>query len=380
MIYLDHAATTPVKEEVIKAMQPYLQDHFGNPGSIHTTGIRAKAAMEYARRQVAECFDCDPYQVIFTPSGTYANNLAILGLENTLRDMNKTHIIASACEHKSVLAPLKELENRGFDVTYVVGEESRITWNDIAPHLRRSTGLVVAMGVNNETGVVSDFLTIGQKCFDLQIFYHMDAVQTAGVLQLYFHQMRGISSFSVSGHKIGAPKGCGCLIVRNPAELRPLIIGGGQEMGLCAGTENVPAIVGLGAACSHLDIFRGVYPSLFVSELARLADAKLNTSIDHLLWKVVSLYVPDVDAESLIIALSAKGVCVSAGAACDSKRSEPSHVLTAMGLSEERSRQSIRISFSNNRSFDEYEQALTIIAETIYQLRQLKQNKHTEDA
>ena len=380
MIYLDHAATTPVKEEVLKAMQPYLQDHYGNPGSLHGAGIRAKAAVEYARRQVAECFDCEPHQVIFTPSGTYANNLAILGLESALRDMNKTHIIASACEHKSVLAPLRELENRGFEVTFVTGKESRITWNDIAPYLRRSTGLVVAMGVNNETGVASDFSTIAQECLGLQIFYHMDAVQTAGVLPLHFRQMHGVSSFSVSGHKIGAPKGCGCLIVSNPAELRPLIFGGGQEMGLYAGTENVPAIVGFGKACSCLDVFRGVYPALFVNELARLCDAELNTSIDHLFWKVVSLYIPDVDADSLIIALANKGVCISAGAACDSRHSEPSHVLMAMGLSEERARQSIRLSFSNNRSFDEYEKALTIIAETVHQLRRLKQNKHTEDA
>lgn len=378
MIYLDNAATTKIDPAVLDAMMPYLTEMYGNAGSLYSLGRDARRAVDRAREQVAEFINADPDQVIFTSGGTESNNMVFAGLGDFLQDHGKTHVISAKNEHDSVRrSAAKICVKRGFDLTTLYTNESGvIDFGCLRDAIRPTTGLVSIMFMNNETGAINPVEEIGHACGEHGLWFHTDCVQAAGCIELDVQRIM-CDFLSLSSHKIHGPKGTGALFVRDARELRPLIIGGhNQENGLRGGTENVAGIVGFGAACeiakrdleenqSHALRLKDGFYSTLCSELERYNLAhKLHLNADtlHLHGKTINLRLDDVDAETLLLMLDARGVCVSAGSACRSHESEPSQVLMAMGLSPEDARNSIRVSFSRMNTLNECEEAARIIA------------------
>ena len=360
MIYLDNAATTKIDASVFKTMLPYLRENYGNPGALYKLGRDAKNAINLARSQVANLFGAEPENIIFTSSGSEGNNLVIKGLADHLKSIGKTHILVSAVEHDSVLEAANSLIKQGFYVEQVpVTREGYVQTETVEKLLRPETGLVSVMHSNNETGACNPVSEIAGICRKRDVLFHTDCVQAAGFYCINMKET-GADFATISAHKIHGPKGAGAICAMNPGLLSSQISGGGsQEFGLRAGTENVAAIVGFGAACTKASRIRE--QQLFVSTLKQrfflTFFQKLRESgADKLIavngpsatepGKVLSLCVRGIDAQSLILMADTCGLCVSAGAACCSGENTPSHVLTAMGISDEDARSSVRISFS----------------------------------
>lgn len=376
MIYLDHAATTPLDPRVLEEMMPYLTAKFGNPGSLHSCGRAAKNAVDKARERVASFFSCKPEQIIFTSGGSEGNSTVFFGLETELRRRGRTSVAVTATEHDSVRKAARKLCLRPDFKLHTVhpGENGWYGEREFL-HIAEQpcTGLVSAMFVNNETGLVNDVTAIGSLCRENGVLFHVDAVQAAGVLPLDVDGVRA-DFMTVSSHKINGPKGVGALFARCPELLAPLIIGGAdQEFGFRGGTENVAGIVGLGAACEfaaqeyskHLRYLQAQHSQLIFMLLSKAkeagVEAKINGNVCNMSPKTVNICFPGVDAETLLLFLDASGICISAGSACRAHENNPSHVLTAMGISDDDARSSVRISISHLNTPEELNEASSAI-------------------
>lgn len=376
MIYLDNAATTQLDPRVLESMMPYLTTQYGNAGTLYKFGRAANTAVQEARARVAQFIGGNQDNIIFTSGGSEANNLVFHGVKDYLKRIGRTHILVSAVEHDSVLRAAESLTKDGFDVEYIpVLGNGTVPSAAVERALRADTGLVSVMYVNNETGVENPVDDIGSICLKHDILFHTDCVQAAGCHPIDATNI-GCSFLSISSHKIHGPKGVGALYVKDTSLLSPLICGGhDQEFGLRGGTEDVAGIVGFGKACelssAQLTEDRTTVSMLkqrFVTELqGHLGDDAVHINGTSLLapGKTINLRLDGVDNESLILMLDNMDICVSAGSACQSHESKPSHVLTAMGLTTEEARSSIRVSFSRMNTVDEVMDAARIMASFI---------------
>ncbi len=384
-IYLDNAATTRVSESVIEEMMPYFGVEYGNPGSPHLLGRKSLGAITTARERVAALIGCDPDGIIFTSCGSEANTLGIIGMLNYMKENGRTRVISSLFEHKSVLHALDELERNSITVDRLIGNDGFINGDDIEKVIQSgvdpdTVGLVCIMSVNNESGIVNDVEGIASVCKKYGMIFMTDAVQSIGSVRMSA-VANGIDMVSVSGHKIHAPKGVGCLYAskRCRSALCNIIYGGKQENGLRSGTENVPGIVGFGRA--SYDTFTGMDKNLddLISMHLELEE-KISTidgshiNFNHLprCPKTTSVRFDDVDAETLVMLLDKRGVYVSAGSACSSNESIPSYVLIGGGLSQKESMSTIRISISPDTTMRDVSIACEIIDETVSMLRSAK--------
>ena len=386
---MDYAATTPVLPEVVEAMMPYFTFEFGNPGSLHEYGRSAREAVEEARGNVAGFLNCDPGQVVFTSGGSEGNNLVIAGIAKTLLARGKPGVAVSAIEHESTLKAAMQLSLRPHFMFCLIpsGEGGDVRPDAVSKKLSNhgEIGLVSVMTANNETGVENDIPSIAKRCRDAGILFHTDAVQAAGIVDLDTKKrFSDVDFMTISSHKINGPKGVGALYVKDRDLLSPLICGGSvQEYGLRGGTENVPGIVGFGEACRITAANREKYAKKtmaakneFLDHLKSFAGQSkvmfhMNGDADKNTGKTISLCFPGIDAETLLILLNSKDVFLSAGSACTSLENTPSHVLKAMGLSDEDARSTIRVSFSHITMPYEIKDAARIIVESVCALKGL---------
>jgi cysteine desulfurase len=387
-IYLDNSATTAVAPEVIEAMLPYFSEQFGNAQSVHSFGQSAKAGVEKARRQVAALINAAPSEITFLSGGTEADNFAIRGVAQAQVDFGR-HIITTNIEHPAVLATCEALADEGFRVTYLgVSRLGRISIDELRKAIADDTVLISVMHANNEVGTVQPIGEIAKIVSDARakglkhLHFHTDAVQSVGKIPVDVKSL-GVDLLSLSGHKIHGPKGIGALYIRKGARLSKLIYGGHHERDRRAGTENVPGIVGLGCA-AHLARLALDQPTSQTRELrdyleaqifSRIEGATINGDPEHRLPNVTNISFEGVDGESLLIALDLKGIAVSTGSACASGSLEPSHVLTAMGLSREEVRGSLRFSFSGYNIREQVDVAVTELEQIINRLREMIPDK-----
>ena len=373
--YLDNNATTPLLPPVLQAMEPYFIEQFGNASSIHHHGQQTRAAVERARESVATLLGCRASEVVFTSGGTEADNLAIFGITRP-----GDHVITSSIEHHAVLNACKRLEEMGCEVTYVpVDGQALVSPDDVRRALRPTTRLISIMMANNETGVLQPVSEIGAIAAEADIYFHADAVQAAGKVPIDVSAIR-CDLLSISGHKIHASQGVGALYVRKGTLLQPMLYGGRHERARRAGTENVAGIVGLGKAAG---LAREGFTNGEVERMRTLRDRLervITESVDSVggnsagaprVPNTSSIYFDFIEGEALVIALDLKGVAVSTGAACSSGAIEPSHVLTAMGLSADRARASLRFSLGKQNTSEDVDLLLSILPETVARLREL---------
>ena len=350
-IYTDNAATTKMSDTALAAMLPCLQDNYGNPSSLHSVGQRAAEALQGARETVARCLGCDPKEIIFTSGGSEADNQAIISAARWGALKGKKHIISTAFEHHAVLHTLKKLEKEGFEVELLpVGTTGTITPEQVAAAIRPDTALVTIMYANNEIGSILPIAEIGAVCREKGVIFHTDAVQAAGHLHIDV-KAQNIDMLSLSGHKFHGPKGSGVLYARKGIPLVNIIEGGAQERGKRAGTENLPAIVGMAAAlqeaCDHIDENAAKVSALrdkLISGLSKIPHSALNGDPVHRLPGNVNFCFEGIEGESLLLLLDAKGICASSGSACTSGSLDPSHVLLAIGRPHEVAHGSLRLS------------------------------------
>jgi cysteine desulfurase len=374
-VYFDNNATTPVLPEVLEAMQPYFGTNFGNASSIHHYGQETRAAVERARGSVAALLGCSAAEVVFTSGGTEADNLAAFGLVR--RD---DHVITSTVEHHAVLNTCKRLGELGCEVTSVpVDGCGLVDPGDIRRALRPNTKLITIMMANNETGVLQAVEKIGSIASEADVYFHSDAVQAAGKVTIDVRKI-GCDLLSISGHKMHALQGVGALYVRKGTQLQPMLYGGSHERSRRAGTENVPGIVALGRAA---ELARQGLENGTISDIGKMRDRLQRALIDQLdgvgvngegaprVPNTTNIYFEGIEGEALVIALDLKGLAVSTGAACSSGAIEPSHVLTAMGMTPDRARGSLRFSLGKQNTPDEVDFALELVHEAVARLREL---------
>lgn len=367
-IYLDNNATTAVDPEVLTALTESVRDVFGNASSIHKEGQLARRVIEDARDAVARLAGSTAREVVFTSGGTESNNAAILG---TALDATRFHIVTTAIEHPSVLGPVRELERRGYDVTVVQpSRDGLVAVEAVIEALRPETRLVAMMLANNETGALQPVARVAAACSARGIHLHCDAVQAAGKVAVDFNAL-GCDTLALSAHKLHGPKGIGALIVRQGVTLEPILSGGAQERRRRAGTENVPLAAAFGAAAarapgSGVERMQALRDELERAVLRAFAgEATVNASAGERLPNTSSITFKGVDGEGLVMALDLAGIAVSTGAACSSGRLEPSHVLLAMGLSQEEARATIRISLSRFTTAEEIEATVRVLREVV---------------
>ena len=380
-IYLDYNATTPLRPEVRDAMMPYLTEAFGNGSSIHAYGREARTAIDTARERVAELISAkSPSEVVFTGSGTEADNHAIKGLTELQKSRGKgNHIITSSVEHHAVLHTCQYLEQRGFEVTYLpVDKYGRIRIEQLREAVRETTVLISIMHVNNENGTVQPLKEICEVAQEHEIPLHTDAVQSVGKLEMNV-QALGVNLLAFSGHKIYAPKGIGGLYIRRGTRLANLVHGGSHERNRRAGSENVPAIVGLGVAADLAKQEQNAYAQHLDALTQRLREG-LDAHIDRLHYNghpdhcapgTLNVSFEAVEGESLILRLDMEGICVSTGSACTSGSMEPSHVLAALGLPPRLAQGTVRFSLGRNTTEAEIDAVIAKLPKVIQQMRTL---------
>jgi len=386
-IYLDHNATTPVEPAVLDAMLPYLSADFGNAASIHTPGQRARAAVETAREQVAALLGARSQEIVFTSGGTESDNHAIFGIVRNAAGASK-HIITTQIEHEAVLNACQALEKEAgtipggrnaIEVTYLpVDSNGLVDPEAVREALRPQTALITVMHANNELGTVQPLEQIGKVAVQNDIFFHTDAVQSAGKIPVDVNVI-GVDLLAISGHKFYAPKGIGALYIRGGTRLRQLLYGGHHQRGFRPGTENVPGIVGLGAAAELARLalsedatrVSAMRDELQRELLARIPHSRANAAGAPRTPNTTNITFPGIEGEALIIALDLKGLACSTGAACSSGAVEPSHVLTAIGLPPEEARASIRFSLGRHTTAKDIAAALEIVPAAVAQLREL---------
>lgn len=375
-IYLDHAATTPTHPEVVQAMLPYFTEAFGNPSSIYSYGQEAKGAIEEARTKVAEFIGARSEEIIFTSGGTEADNFALKGIAYA-NEHKGNHIITTAIEHHAVIEACKFLERRGFRITYLpVDKYGLVDPDDVKRAITDKTILISVMHASNEVGTIEPIGEIGKIAKEADIYFHSDAVQTVGHIPVNVDELK-VDLLSISGHKFYGPKGVGALYVRKGTRLVPFVHGGGQERRRRAGTENVPAIVGLGKAAE----LAGQGMGKEAERLAYLRDKLikgLREKIDHTrlnghptrrLPNNVNISVDFVEGESMLLNLDLEGICASTGSACSSSSLEPSHVLLALGLSPEQAHGSLRFTLGRENTETDVERVLEVLPGIVSKLR-----------
>lgn len=379
MIYLDNAATTPLSEAVRKAMTPYLYEDFGNASSVYTMGIAAKEAVNYARHKVAELINAKPEEIYFTSGGTESNNWAIKGaFDYKFLQEDKNEIITSTIEHPSVLNVCGYLDYYTMaDIRLIsCNEGGRVCYLDIEPSITANTALVSIMMANNEIGTIQEIEQIGAVCRKNNVLFHTDAVQAFGHIPIDVKKMN-IDMLSASGHKIHAPKGVGCLYIRKGIEIEPFFHGGHQEDGFRAGTENVAAIVGFGEAAyeakrrmkKNAQMMKGIRDYIWQRLIKEVPNCYVNGDIVNRLPNNLNISFDGIEGSSLVLLLDSMGICVSAGSACTSGDLTPSHVLKAIGLSDEQANGSIRITVSEHTSLNDANKAIEAIEQCVERLR-----------
>jgi cysteine desulfurase len=382
-VYFDHNATTSVDPEVLRAMLPYFSDEFGNASSIHSFGQRTRAAVERARESVAALIGARPTEIVFTSGGTESDNLAIFGLAAAAAGKagrgKRPHVIATSIEHHAVLNACQALEQRGADVTFLpVDREGRVDPGDARRAIRPETVLITVMHANNELGTVQLIEEIGRIAVETDIYFHSDAVQSAGKVPVDVNRLR-VDLLSISGHKIYGPKGVGALYIRKGTRLEPLLYGGHHERDRRPGTENVAGIVGLGKAAelararlsSETARVAALRDRLEQGLLAQVPQARANGGRAARTPNTTNVTFPFIEGEALVIALDLKGLACSTGAACSSGAMEPSHVLTAIGLPPEDARASLRFSLGRENTDQDVDFALATIPGVVEHLREL---------
>lgn len=394
-IYLDYAATTPVDKRVLGAMMPYVRREYGNPSSTHGFGQKARAAIEQAREQVAQFLHCKANEVIFTSGATEANNLAIQGIAREFQgsrlkaqaspkeESSKLHIVTTAIEHESVLEPCRTLEREGLaEVTYVKPQKDGIVRpQDVMDAIKENTVLVSVQYANSEIGTIQPIQEICSLLHTkYSIFFHTDAVQAANYLDCNVQDL-GADMLTLSGHKIYGPKGVGVLYKRDGVDISPLLQGGGQEMGLRSGTENVAAILGMGEAIQEIQnpkakiqsiVIRQMRDKLIKAVLRRVPETELTGSLAHRLPNNAHFLFKGVEGRDVVMLLDQKGIAVSTGSACAEKTQSPSHVLLALGLSREDALSALRVTLGKQTRQEEIEQAVKALVQAVAQLRKAK--------
>lgn len=374
-IYFDHAATTPLDEDVFEKMRPYYTERFGNPDSPHGVGRRAMRAVDEARDKVAALINAQPGEIYFTSGGTESDNWAILGGAYAQRARGKTRVVLSAIEHHAALSAGERLEKEGFSVVYLpVNDEGRVEPSELKSALTPETGLVGIMAANNETGAIQPFKECARLAHENGSLFFTDAVQAAPYLPIDVKEW-GADMLAFSAHKFYGPKGCGVLYVRSGVKIGRLVAGGEQERGLRGGTVNVPSVVGLAAAyeknvagMSANNAKTEALKRLFVKEVFRLDGVSLNGGGESL-PSIVNLRFEGIDNAAFLYNMDLHGVAVSAGSACASASMKPSHVLTAMGLSEKQAGESVRFSFGRDNTEEEILYGASLAAEIVGKLR-----------
>lgn len=377
-IYADNAATTAVSDEVLQAMLPCFREGFGNASSIYKLGRDAQKAVETAREKVANAIGAEPREIYFTSCGSESDNWAIKGTAEIMAQKGKKHIITSVFEHHAVLHTTEYLEKHGFEVTYIpVSEKGLINPEDIKKAIREDTALVTIMYANNEIGTIQPIEEIASICHEKGVIFHTDAVQAVGHIDIDVHK-QGIDMLSLSGHKIHAQKGIGALYVRKGINLPNLIHGGGQERGKRAGTENVPAIVGLGVAIEAATRNIAEKNAIITPRRNRLIDGilklpytRLNGDRDKRLPGNLNISIEGIEGESLLLMLDMYGICASSGSACTSGSLDPSHVLLSLGLKHEVAHGSMRLSIEENVTDEDVDYILETVPKIVKHLRDM---------
>lgn len=376
MIYADHAATTNISETAKLAMLSAMEEDWYNPSSLYTPGQQASGTLMDARVRIARCLGCLPKEIYFTSGGSEADNQAILSAAAIGKRQGKMHIISTAFEHHAVLHTLKKLEKEGFEITLLdVGEKGIVSPAQVEKAIRPDTALVTVMYANNEIGTIQPIREIGAVCRQNGVLFHTDAVQAAGHLPINVKDDQ-IDMLSLSAHKFNGPKGTGVLYAKTGVFLTNLIEGGGQERGKRAGTENLPAIVGMAAALEEalaLQNERLVYVTQLrnqlIAGLKNIPDAILNGDEKSRLPGNVNFCFKGTEAEGLLLLLDNKGICASSGSACTSGFLDPSHVLLAIGRDPETARGSLRLTLDYENTKEEVEMIIQAVAETVKILR-----------
>jgi len=377
MLYLDHAATTPVLTEALQAAWPWLTEEFGNPNSTHEYGLRAAKALDWARSECAKTLGCRTAEILFTSGGTESNNLAIKGI--ALADPRGKHIISALTEHSSVIESLHYLERvHGFNITWLeVDSQGRIELTDLESALSPDTTLVTLMAANNETGVLHPIEKIARICQEHKVAFHTDAVQAPGWLALNLAEL-GVSSAAFSGHKFGAPKGSGLLYLSGRVAAEPQINGGGQEFETRSGTQNVAWAVALATAIAKLEHWETaaararLVTSAFIDEVLQNHDSAKLTGPRAGLERhpaIASFTFEGVNGETLLLELENHGVACSSGSACAAGSTEPSHVLIAMGIDADTAQTSVRFSFGHDASESQAAEAAAALGAALAKLR-----------
>jgi cysteine desulfurase len=391
IIYLDYAATTPIDSRVLRTMLPHLKKDYGNPSSVHSLGQRALLALDGARQGVADFLGCSSQEIIFTGSATEANNLAISGTIRALVKKSsslKPHIITSQIEHHAVLEPCQALEKEGIaELTLLpVDKDGQIRISDLEKaikknaHCSHTAVLVSIMYANNEIGTVQPIAEIGKLLkAKNNVFFHTDAVQAVNYLNCNVADL-GVDLLTMSGHKIYGPKGVGALYIKKGTPMEPLILGGGHEFGLRSGTENVAGIVGLASALAQIQDpktklqnikIRQLRDRLIRGILKIIPDSRINGSLQNRLPNNANFSFRGAEGEAIVVALDQRGIAVSTGSACSSKSLEPSHVLLALGLTEEEAHSSLRVTLGRYTTKEEINKFLKVLPPIIEKLRKI---------
>lgn len=377
-IYLDNAATTSLKSEVLEEMMPILKENYGNPSSIYSIGRNARKEVEKSRQTVAEILGANPSEIFFTSGGTESDNWAIRGVAFAQFRKGKNHIITSKIEHHAVLHTVKELEKEGFEATYLdVDKNGFVNPEDVKAAITEKTALVTVMYANNEIGTIQKISEIGKVCHEKGVIFHTDAVQAVGHLEINVKE-QNIDLLSLSGHKFHGPKGVGALYVKKGVRILNLMQGGAQESNKRPGTENVAGIVGLAKALKismqnrqekNKDLEKK--RDFLINELLKIKRSRLNGDRIQRLPGNVNISFEGIEGESLLLLLDAAGICASSGSACTSGSLDPSHVLLAIGLVHEVAHGSLRLSLDESTTMEELEYTVSEVKKVVERLRSM---------
>lgn len=378
MIYLDNAATTKMSKTAINAMLPYMDQVYGNPSSLYAFGQEANEALTDARERIAKLLGCEAREITFTSGGSEADTQGIVSAARLGERKGKKHIISTAIEHHAVLHTLKKLEKEGFEITLLeVAENGLVSPSDVEKAIRPDTALVTVMYANNEIGTIQPIREIGQICREKGVLFHTDAVQAVGHLHIDVKE-QNIDMLSLSAHKFHGPKGIGVLYARRGIQLSNIIEGGAQERGKRAGTENIPAIMGMAAALEeaveNIDRNREkltVLRDKLIEGLSEIPHSVLNGDPEKRLPGNVNFCFEGIEGESLLLLLDDKGVCASSGSACTSGSLDPSHVLLAIGRPHEIAHGSLRLTLSDENTEAEVTEAIEAVKEVVSYLRSI---------
>lgn len=377
-VYADNAATTRVSDTAFNAMLPYFKELYGNPSSLYTLGQKSQEALVKARETVADCINCDIKEITFTSGGSEADNQAIISAAYLGAKKGKKHIISSAFEHHAVLHTLEKLKKEGFEITLLpIHSDGFVRVEELKAAIREDTALVTIMFANNEIGTIQPIAEIGAVCRERGVLFHTDAVQAAGHVKIDVKE-QNIDMLSIASHKFHGPKGAGALYVRKGIPLLNLIEGGAQERGKRAGTENVPAIVGMAAAlkesCENLDknfaYVKGLRDKI-ARELSKIPHSKINGDLERGLAGTLNMCFEGIEGESLLLLLDDRGISASSGSACTSGSLDPSHVLLALGLPHEVAHGSLRISLCEYNTEEEADHIIKNVPEVVEYLRSM---------